>query len=163
MDEILGVLPLKNMVLFPGVLLGVNVTREQSKQMVLDAQRENKLLAVCCQKKKEINDPTPQDLYRLGTCARVIRTSQNKNGSLNIVLEGEERIEIKSFIQDPSELSKNSEQSGNSVQSETSGQSKFSELSENSDNSEISDKSKNTENSEKRPLYARVVPHRGTA
>ena len=159
MDEILGVLPLKNMVLFPGVLLGVNVTREQSKQMVLDAQRENKLLAVCCQKKKEINDPTPDDLYTLGTCARVIRTSKNKNGSLNIVLEGEERIEIQSFIQDPSELSKNSEQSGYSELPKNSEQSRYSENSEKSENSEISDKSKNTENSEKRPLFARVVPH----
>ena len=137
MNEILGVLPLKNMVLFPGVLLGVNVTREQSKQMVKDAMQQNKLLAVCCQKKKDITDPHPDDLYTLGTSARVIRTSQNKNGSLTIVLEGEERIKIQSFL----------------------NQSENSEYSENSENSDYSDNSDNSENIEKRPLFARVIPY----
>ena len=99
MNETLGVLPLKNMVLFPGVLLGVNVTREQSKRMVKDAMQHNKLLAVCCQKKKETTDPKGEDLYLLGTSARVMRATENKNGSLSIVLEGIERIEIETFVQ----------------------------------------------------------------
>ena len=99
MNDILGVLPLKNMVLFPGVLLGVTVTREQSKRMVKDVLQENSLLAVCCQKKKDIADPKGDDLYRLGTSARVTRATENKSGSLTITLEGEDRIDIEEFIQ----------------------------------------------------------------
>ena len=99
MNDILGVLPLKNMVLFPGVLLGVSVTREQSVKMVKEALQENTLLAVCCQKKKDITEPKADDLYTLGTSARVIRASQKNDGSLNIVLEGVVRIDIEEFTQ----------------------------------------------------------------
>lgn len=141
--DILGVLPLKNMVLFPGVLLGVNVTREQSKRMVKDAMQQNKLLAVCCQKKKDITDPQHDDLYTLGTSARVMRATENKNGSLTIVLEGEERIRIQSFLN----------QSEKSEYSENSESSEYSEYSDNSKKSETS------ENTEKKTLFARVIPH----
>ena len=99
MNDILGVLPLKNMVLFPGVMLGVVVTREQSIRLVQDAMHENKRLAVLCQKKKETTDPHAEDLYNLGTSARVLRIFENKNSSLNIVLEGEERIDVTEFVQ----------------------------------------------------------------
>ena len=96
--DILGVLPLKNMVLFPGVLLNVTVSRPLSQRMVVAAYNQDKLLAVCCQKKKDIANPTSTDLYTLGTAARVVRAMQMPDGSLMIILEGIERIEVQEFM-----------------------------------------------------------------
>lgn len=96
--DILGVLPLKNMVLFPGVLLNVTVSRPLSQRMVVAAYNQDKLLAVCCQKKKDIANPTSTDLYTMGTAARVVRAMQMPDGSLMIILEGIERIEVQEFM-----------------------------------------------------------------
>ncbi len=97
--DVLGVLPLKNMVLFPGVLLNVTVSRPHSQRMVVTAYNQDKLLAVCCQKKKDISSPTSKDLYNLGTAARVIRAMQMPDGSVMIILEGIDRIEVTEFME----------------------------------------------------------------
>lgn len=96
--DLLGVLPLKNMVLFPGVLLNVTVTRPLSQRMVLAAYNQDKLLAVVSQKKKDIQEPRGNDLYTLGTAARVARAMQMPDNSLVIILEGIDRIEVEEFI-----------------------------------------------------------------
>ncbi|MBQ6777722.1 MAG: endopeptidase La [Paludibacteraceae bacterium] len=93
----LGVLPLKNMVLFPGVLLNVTVTRPLSQRMVVTAYNHDKLLAVLCQKKRDIKEPKDTDLYTLGTAARVIRALQMPDNSLMIILEGIDRVEVDEF------------------------------------------------------------------
>ena len=72
--DVLGVLPLKNMVLFPGVLLPVTVGRPKSKKLVATAYKNNQLLAVCCQKSQDVQEPALEDLYEVGTAGRVMRT-----------------------------------------------------------------------------------------
>lgn len=96
--DLLGVLPLKNMVLFPGVLLNVVVTRPLSQKMVVAAYNQDKLLAVLAQKKKDVQEPKDTDLYTLGTAAKVIRAMSMPDNSLMIILEGIERIEVTEFM-----------------------------------------------------------------
>ena len=98
--EKLGILPLRNMVLFPGVMIGITVTRESSKQLVKDAFASNRPIAVCCQKKKETATPKGEDLYLLGTAARVVRLDEQKDHSLQVVIQGEERIELSAVVED---------------------------------------------------------------
>ena len=71
--DILGVLPLKNMVLFPGVLLSVMITRPRSRKLVEDAFKKEQRIAVVCQKESKTEEPKSDDLYTLGTTARILR------------------------------------------------------------------------------------------
>lgn len=96
--SVLPVLPLKNRVLFPGVLLPVSVARAQSLKLVKDAHANDTLLAVCCQKDSDIQDPDTDDIYTLGTAARVIRTFDMPDGSTTIILEGIERIMLDEIV-----------------------------------------------------------------
>lgn len=96
--DVLGVLPLRNMVLFPGVLLPVTVARPKSKKLVTTAFKNDALLAVCCQKAQDVAEPGSDDLYILGTAGRVLRTLDMPDGSLMVILEGMERVEIQEIV-----------------------------------------------------------------
>lgn len=96
--DILGVLPLKNMVLFPGVLLPVTVGRPKSKKLVATAFKNDQLLAVCCQKAQDVQEPTLEDLYEVGTAGRVMRTLDMPDGTVMVILEGVERIRIQEIV-----------------------------------------------------------------
>ena len=96
--DILGVLPLRNMVLFPGVLLPVTVGRPKSKKLVATAFKNDQLLAVCCQKVQDIQEPSSEDLYPVGTAGRVMRTLDMPDGNLMVILEGVQRIHIQEIV-----------------------------------------------------------------
>lgn len=96
--DVLGVLPLRNMVLFPGVLLPVTVARPKSLKLVKAAFEQEKPIAVCCQKDADVQEPQSNDIYMLGTAARVLRTFDLPDGSLTIILEGLERIMIDEIV-----------------------------------------------------------------
>ena len=95
--DILTVLPLRNTVLFPGVLLTVNVSRPRSKKQVMSAYNNDKLLAVVCQKKRETQDPKAEDLYNLGVSAKIARALEMPDGSITLIVEGRDRIEVEEF------------------------------------------------------------------
>lgn len=96
--DVLPVLPLRNMVLFPGVLLPVSVARPKSLKLVKKAYEEETLIAVCCQKDSDVQEPESEDIYKLGTAARVIRTFDMPDGSVTIILEGTERVMIDEIV-----------------------------------------------------------------
>ncbi len=89
---VMPVLPIRNMVLYPGVLLPIAVARPKSQKLVRTAYEDEKLIAVCCQKNQDVKDPAFSDLYMIGTAARVIRTFDMPDGGITIILEGIERI-----------------------------------------------------------------------
>lgn len=97
-EDILDVLPLRNMVLFPGVLMPVAVGRPKSLRLVKAAYKQEKLIAACCQKERGIQEPVATDLYDYGTAARVLHTFEMQNGTEMVILEGVERIHIEEFI-----------------------------------------------------------------
>ena len=96
--DVLGVLPLRNMVLFPGVLLPVTVARPKSKKLVINAFKNDELLAVCCQRVQDVQEPSSDDLYSIGTAGRVMRTLDMPDGSLMVIMEGIQRIEIQEIV-----------------------------------------------------------------
>ena len=96
--DVLGVLPLRNMVLFPGVLLPVTVARPKSKKLVTNAFKNDELLAVCCQRVQDVQEPSSDDLYTIGTAGRVMRTLDMPDGSLMVIMEGIQRVEIQEIV-----------------------------------------------------------------
>ncbi len=97
-DDILDVLPLRNMVLFPNVLMPVAVGRPKSLKLVNNAYKQEKLIAVCCQKERDVQEPKENDLYTLGVAARIIQTIELQSGTLMVILEGIARIRVEEFI-----------------------------------------------------------------
>ncbi|KAB6343520.1 endopeptidase La, partial [Bacteroides xylanisolvens] len=71
--EILPVLPLRNMVLFPGVFLPITVGRKSSLKLIRDADKKHKDIAVVCQRSAHTEDPKLEDLHNIGTVGRIVR------------------------------------------------------------------------------------------
>ena len=97
--EILGVLPLRNRVLFTTVLIPITVTRPKSLKLVMEAFDSDKLLAVFCQKDQNVSEPNEADLYRLGVAAKVLRIIPVGEDSFFVILQGVERIYLDEITQ----------------------------------------------------------------
>ena len=87
-------LPLRNTMLFPTVLLPVNVTRKSSYRVVTQAERNNQIIGVFCQKSPEMDQPQSADLYPIGVAARVVKIIELPNGQHTALLQGLNRIKM---------------------------------------------------------------------
>ena len=94
----MNILPLKNMVMFPGVLIPVVVSRPKSLKLIQECQKNDKLIGVCCQKESKVEDPEATDLYTLGTAARIVEIFKNTSGAKVVILEGIDRFRVEEFI-----------------------------------------------------------------
>lgn len=92
--DILPILPLRNMVLYPGVLLPVSVARSKSLKLVRAAHENEMLIGVSSQMDKKFDDPTLDQLYPMGTVAQVIRILEMPDNSTTVILEGKQRFQI---------------------------------------------------------------------
>src|SRR6516165_5970732 len=90
----LPVLPLRNTVLFPGVVLPITVGRDKSIKAVNDAYRTDKLIGVLAQKDSNIEDPTVSDLEDVGTVARIIKLIKMPDGGTTVILQGKRRFKV---------------------------------------------------------------------
>lgn len=98
--EILGILPLKNTVLYPGVIIPITVGREKSIELVSDANAgADKMIGVIAQRNSMIEDPKARDLFRFGTLARILRLIRMPDGSITMVIQGRSRFEVREFTQ----------------------------------------------------------------
>ena len=88
LDAVLPILPLRNMVLFPGIVLPVSVGRKSSLRLVKDAFKQEKSLGVFCQRSPETEAPTQKDLYEIGTAARVVRIFEMPDQTTTVILQG---------------------------------------------------------------------------
>ena len=100
LDEVLPVLPLRNMVLFPGVFLPVSLGRKSSLRLVRDAEKKNAYVAVVCQKVAETEHPLFEDLHNIGTVARIVRTLEMPDQTTTVILQGSKRVELKDITED---------------------------------------------------------------
>ncbi|MFT5336632.1 MAG: ATP-dependent Lon protease [Sphingobacteriales bacterium] len=98
--ENLAILPLRNTVLFPGVVIPITLGREKSIQLIRDSNTGKKLLGVVCQKDVEIDEPGFTDLHTVGTLAHIIRVLKMPDGSSTVILQGRKRIKIEEFSQE---------------------------------------------------------------
>jgi ATP-dependent Lon protease len=96
--EVLPILPLRNMILFPGIAVPVIAGREKSMKLVKDAIKKKSLIGVCCQKDPDVDEPGINDLYNIGTIAEIMRVLEMPNGSTTIILQGKKRCSIKSIL-----------------------------------------------------------------
>jgi len=92
--DILPILPLRNMVLYPGVLLPVTVARPKSLKLVRAANENDMLIGVCSQIDKKLEDPTIDQLYPMGTVAQVVRILEMPDNSTTVILEGKRRFHL---------------------------------------------------------------------
>jgi ATP-dependent Lon protease len=91
-------LPLRNTVLFPGVVLPITVGRDKSIKAVADAYKLNKLIGVVAQKDSTIEDPAAKDLERIGTVAKIVKQIKMPDGGTTIIIQGKSRFSIESII-----------------------------------------------------------------
>lgn len=100
--DVLAILPLRNTVLFPGVVLPITVGREKSIKAVKDAYKDNKLIGVLTQKDASQDDPSPKDLCTVGTVARMVKLIKMPDGGTTIIIQGKKRFQLNSIIsEDP--------------------------------------------------------------
>lgn len=100
--ENLPILPLRNTVLFPGVVIPITVGREKSIKAVNEAYRSDKLIGVLSQKDSTLDDPQPTDLYTIGTVAKIIKLIKMPDGGTTIIIQGKKRFELISIVsEDP--------------------------------------------------------------
>jgi ATP-dependent Lon protease len=98
-DE-LSILPIKNTVLFPGVVIPITVTRQKSIRLIKKAYQGNRIIGVVAQKNKQAEEPNKDDLYRFGTIARIIKMLVLPDGNTTIIIQGKNRFLIKEFLLD---------------------------------------------------------------
>lgn len=100
-DEI-PLLPLRNTVLFPGVVLPITVGRDKSIKAVNDAYKADKLIGVVAQKDSNVEDPTVADLCNIGTVAKIVKLIKMPDGGTTIIIQGKKRFELLSIVsEDP--------------------------------------------------------------
>ncbi|RFM36482.1 endopeptidase La [Chitinophaga silvisoli] len=100
-DE-LALLPLRNTVLFPGVVLPITVGRDKSIKAVNDAYRGDKLIGVVAQKDSTVEDPIIADLAEVGTVARIVKLIKMPDGGTTIIIQGRKRFKINEIVaEDP--------------------------------------------------------------
>ncbi|MDR3654084.1 MAG: endopeptidase La [Paludibacter sp.] len=92
--DVLPILPLRNMVLYPGVLLPVSVARSKSLKLIRAAQDNETLIGVCSQIDKKLDDPTIDQLFPMGTVASVVRILEMPDNSTTVILEGKRRFHL---------------------------------------------------------------------
>ncbi len=97
--DTLPILALRNTVLFPGVVLPITVGRDTSLKLVKDAFAGDRLIGVVSQRNSEIEDPGPDDLFRVGTVASILKLIKMPDGSKSIVIQGKRRFQITEFVQ----------------------------------------------------------------
>src|SRR6202035_1825805 len=88
------ILPLRNTVLFPGVVLPITVGRDKSIKAVNDAYKADKLIGVLAQKDSNTEDPTILDLEDVGTVARIIKLIKMPDGGTTVILQGKRRFKV---------------------------------------------------------------------
>ncbi len=97
--EELPILPVRNTVLFPGVVIPITVGRDKSIKLVKDAYNGEKIIGVVAQADEEKEDPDFEDLHKVGTVARILKMLKMPDGSSTIIIQGKRRIRLKEATQ----------------------------------------------------------------
>ncbi|RYZ28729.1 MAG: endopeptidase La, partial [Sphingobacteriales bacterium] len=103
----LSILPVRNTVLFPGMVIPVTVGRQKSIKLVKKAYKGNRIIGVVAQSNQQKDEPTADDLYRLGTVAYIIKMITLPDGNITIIIQGKKRFEIVNFLQEEPYLTAN--------------------------------------------------------
>jgi ATP-dependent Lon protease len=100
LPEELSILPIKNTVLFPGVVIPITVGRQKSIKLVKKAYKGNKVIGVIAQQNNKVEEPSHEDLYKIGTVARILKMLVLPDGNTTIIIQGRKRFEIDEVVQE---------------------------------------------------------------
>lgn len=98
--ESLPILPLRNTVLYPGVVIPITVGRDKSLKAVKEAYKADKVIGVIAQRDARIEDPETKDLSEIGTVARIVKLLKMPDGSNTVIIQGKQRFKIKEFTKE---------------------------------------------------------------
>ena len=98
LPEVLPILPLKNTVLFPGVIMPISIKREASLELINDAKKE-RLIGVVSQR-NDNDAPSKEDFYSIGVVARIIKILKIPDGSISVLVQGTRRFQITEFVEE---------------------------------------------------------------
>ncbi len=100
--DILSILPLRNTVLFPGVVIPITVGRDKSIRLIKEAYKSDKIIGVVSQKDSTVEDPSVEDLNQIGTVANIIKMLRMPDGNTTVIIQGKRRFKINEvFNTDP--------------------------------------------------------------
>ena len=100
LPKVLPILPLRNTVLFPGVVIPITAGRDSSIALIKDANKGDKTIGVVSQKNEEVENPTINDIHTIGTVAKILKLLKMPDGNTMVVIQGQKRFEVDAFVQD---------------------------------------------------------------
>ena len=98
MPDSLPILPVRNLVLFPGVVSPILIGRESSMSLIRKAEKKGTLIGVVCQQDPEVETPLRADLYDFGVFAKVLKTLTLPNGNITAIVQGLGRLHLKELL-----------------------------------------------------------------
>jgi len=98
LPDTLPILPLKNTVLFPGVVVPITAGRDKSIQLLNDANNGSKVIGVVAQKDENVENPTGEDIYHTGVVARILRVLKMPDGNTTVIIQGKKPFEITEIV-----------------------------------------------------------------
>ncbi len=98
--EVLPILPIRNTVLFPGVVIPITAGRDKSISLIKDAQNGDKTIGVISQKDIMDEDPKSSDLNQIGTVAKILRMLKMPDGNITVIIQGKRRFKIDEYVQE---------------------------------------------------------------
>ncbi|MFI3295995.1 MAG: LON peptidase substrate-binding domain-containing protein, partial [bacterium] len=99
-DDILPLLPLRNMILFPSVVMPISVGRKKSLRLIRDVYQKEGEMLVGTQINAQVEDPKLSDIYPMGTVARIVRILEMPDGSTTVILQGKRRASAVEIIEE---------------------------------------------------------------
>ncbi|WP_333694936.1 LON peptidase substrate-binding domain-containing protein, partial [Flavobacterium sp.] len=94
----IAILPLRNTVLFPGVVIPITAGRDKSIKLINDANAAGRTIGVVAQKDEDVEDPKRNDIHSIGTVAQILRVLKMPDGNVTVILQGKKRFEITKVI-----------------------------------------------------------------
>jgi len=98
LPEVLPILPLKNTVLFPGVVIPITVSRDKSIRLVREVYKQSRVIGVVSQKDPNMEEPEFGDLNKVGTVAQIIKILQMPDGNTTVIIQGKKRFGLKELV-----------------------------------------------------------------
>ncbi len=99
LPQVLPILPLRNTVLFPGVVIPITVGRDKSIKLIKEAYKSKRAIGVVAQKDVNIEEPTFDDFYKVGTVAHILKTLHMPDGSTTVIIQGKKRFKLIELIE----------------------------------------------------------------
>ena len=94
----LPILPLRNTVLFPGVVIPITAGRDKSIKLINEANAGDKIIGVVAQRNEDIEEPSKNDIHPIGTVAQILRVLKMPDGNITVILQGKKRFEISEVV-----------------------------------------------------------------